>query len=92
MVGDSESLEMLLSGDNVEKVKLLIDSGAEVNAVDTGEGFTPLMHAAAEGQVEVVHVLLKHKANTAVRDVDGDTAQDFATRNGHSEVVKLLTK
>ena len=70
---------------------MLLDAGVEINAVDTGEGFTALMHAAAEGQVKVVQILLRYKADPAIRDVDG-TARDFATRNGHSEVVKLLTK
>ncbi len=75
---------------NAETVKLLLDEGADVNVVDTGEGFTALMHAAAEGQVRVVQILMQHKADPTIRDLDGDTARDFATRNGHSEVVKLL--
>jgi hypothetical protein len=80
------------TGANAETVELLLDAGVEINAVDTGEGFTALMHAAAEGQVKAVQILLKYNADPAIRDVDGDTARDFATRNGHSEVVKLLTK
>jgi len=79
------------TGSNAETVELLLDAGAEINAVDTGEGFTALMHAAAEGQVEVVQIFLKYKADPAIRDVDGDTARDFASQNRHSEVVKLLT-
>ncbi|MGB3127876.1 MAG: ankyrin repeat domain-containing protein, partial [Pseudomonas sp.] len=65
---------------------------AEVNAVDTDEKFTALMHAAAEGQVKVVQVLLNYKADGTVRDADGDTARDFAAKNGHAEVVRLLAK
>jgi ankyrin repeat protein len=49
------------------------------------------MHAAAEGQAQVVQALLEHNADPTLRDVDGDTARDFATRNGHAEVVRLLT-
>ena len=77
---------------NAESAALLLEAGAEINAVDTGERFTALMHAAAEGQVKVVQVLLKYKADPAIRDVDGDTARDFAKQNGHAEVVRLLTK
>ena len=86
------ALMFAATGANAETVELLLDEGAEINAVDTGEGFTALMHAAAEGQVEVVQILLKNKADPAIRDVDGDTARDFATQNGHSEVKELLSK
>jgi hypothetical protein len=86
------ALMFAATGANAETVELLLDAGAEINAVDTGEGFTALMHAAAEGQVKVVQILLKYNADPAIRDLDGDTARDFATQNGHSEVVKLLTK
>ncbi|TWU25710.1 ankyrin repeat domain-containing protein [Bythopirellula polymerisocia] len=86
------ALMFAATGDNLATVKLLLDSGADVNAVDKGEGFTSLMHAAAEGQLEVVRLLLEHKANPAIRDVDGDSALDFAKRNGHSQVVELLAK
>lgn len=79
------------TGDNAETVELLLNADAKViNAVDTGEGFTALMHAAAEGQVEVVKVLLKYNADATIRDADGDTAQDFARKNQHAEVSRLL--
>ncbi|WP_168205176.1 ankyrin repeat domain-containing protein [Bythopirellula goksoeyrii] len=86
------ALMFAATADNGETVELLIDAGADVNAVDTGEGFTSLMHAAAEGQLKVVQILLKHQADPTIRDVDGDTALDFATQNGHTDVVNLLTQ
>jgi ankyrin repeat protein len=86
------ALMFAASGPNAETVELLAEAGAEVNAVDTDEKFTALMHAAAEGQVKVVEVLLKHNADPAIQDADGDTARDFATNNGHAEVVRLLSK
>ncbi len=78
------------SGDNRETVQVLIDAGAEVNVVDSGEGFSPLMHAAAEGHLDVVQVLLDASADTTLVDEDGDTAESFARKGGHVEVVKLL--
>ena len=46
--------------------------------------------AAAEGQADVVKLLLKHKADITLKDVDGDTAESFAAKNGHTAVVKIL--
>ena len=71
-------------------VKLLLDHGADPNVVDGEEHFTALMHAAAEGQAEVVRVLLNHGANPLLKDIDGDTAESFARRNGHTELADFL--
>ena len=78
------------SGPYAETVGLLLRKGAEINVQGATEGFTPLMMAAAEGQTEVVRVLLLNGAVVDVLDRDGDTATKFATENGHSEVLKLL--
>lgn len=71
-------------------VQLLLDNGAEINMTDNNEHFTALMWAAAEGQAENVKLLLKHQADTTLQDVDGDTAESFATKKGHTEIVRIL--
>jgi ankyrin repeat protein len=73
-----------------EMVELLLDHGAEVNRRDQGEGFTALMFAGAEGNTDVVRLLLQHGADPSIKDVDGDTALDFARQNGHAETAKVL--
>ena len=78
------------SGPHAETVDLFLKKGAEVDVQGTLEGFTALMTAAAEGQMEVVRLLLRHGADPALKDVDGDMAESFARQNGHSAVVDLL--
>ena len=78
------------SGPYPGTVRTLLERGANPNSRDAVEHWTPLMFAAAEGQADVVRALLSHGANGAVTDDDGDTALDFARRNGHAEVVRLL--
>ena len=78
------------SGPYPGTVRALLERGANPNSRDAVEHWTPLMFAAAEGQADVVRALLSHGANGAVTDDDGDTALDFARRNGHAEVVRLL--
>ena len=76
---------------NVEKTKEFIQSGQDVNMKDK-EGFTPLFHAARNGHVEVVKVLIKNGAQvdevnnemTKIRPIFG------AIQGNHFEVVKLL--
>lgn len=79
------------SGPSPTTVTMLLDAGAEINAVDSGEHFTALMMAAAEGNTEVVQVLLERGAKKDMVDSDGDAAIDFARRSGHGEIVALLS-
>lgn len=73
-----------------ETVKILLDHGADPNKVDSDEHFSPLMHAAAEGQLEVVKVLMQYGADQSLKDVDGDDAASFAAQSGHMQVVEFL--
>ena len=78
------------SGPFPETVQLLIDKGAKVNIIDNNEKWTALMFAAAEGQAEIVKKLLKAGADTTLKDVDGDTAADFAVQKGHTELAEMI--
>jgi ankyrin repeat protein len=73
-----------------ETVKILLDKGAEPNIVDSGEHFSPLMHAAAEGNLDVVKILVEYGADPGLRDKDGDNAESFARQAGHLEVANYL--
>jgi len=71
-------------------VELLLEYKSEPNSVDKEEHFTPLMHAAAEGHLDVVKVLLENGADPFLVDIDGDTAEAFARQNGHKEVADFI--
>ena len=52
---------------NVEAAQLLIDHGANVNAIETFDQQSALMWAADQGQAEVVRLLLAHGAKPDAR-------------------------
>lgn len=54
--------------------ELLLDNGAEVNAITGSVRATALHRAATQGHGEVVNVLLNHGADVNRKDVDGRTA------------------
>jgi uncharacterized protein len=84
------ALMMASSGPFPDAVKMLLDHQADPNIIDRDEHYSALMYAAAEGQLEVVRILLANRADPALKDIDGDDAETFAKNNGHKEIVSLL--
>jgi uncharacterized protein len=73
-------------------VKALLKCGAEINAMERG-GQTALMWAAAEGNAEVVDLLIHAGADLhATLPDSGFTPLLFAARDGRAEVVRMLLK
>ena len=56
----------------VEAARLLIEAGADVNRAEAWRGQTPLMWAAAQGQPEMIELLLEHEALPDVRSTPND--------------------
>ena len=75
---------------HVPVARRLVAAGADVNARDISN-FTPLLHAAFQGQVAMVKFLLEQGARTDIRvSVNDQTALDIARERGHTEIVRLL--
>lgn len=53
-------------------------------------GQTHLMVAAGKGELDKVLLLLKHDADTSMKDFNGFSALMFAAQSGHIEIVKKL--
>lgn len=72
--------------------RLLLANGARTNVGNSREGDTPLHMAAANGDENMVKLLL-HKGGIAskeVRNKQGKTAFDVAVENGHSRLFDAL--
>jgi quinoprotein dehydrogenase-associated probable ABC transporter substrate-binding protein len=68
----------------------LIGRGADVNAVN-GEGITPLMIAAARGNIPMLGLLLEAGADATRTSKAGKTALDIAKDNHNPDAVKSIT-
>ena len=78
-------IKTIESGDS-DKVKRLIEEGADVNAKDN-YGNTALMWASQHGYIEVAKLLIEAGADVNLR---GTTALMIALEEGHTEIVELL--
>ena len=85
---DLRLLEAASKGDQ-SSLESLLNSGAEINAVDSQKK-TSLMLAAANGHKMVVLILLKRGADASIKDGNSDTALDLALKNGHESVASIL--
>lgn len=107
--GRDESMETplhhaLAGGADIEVIRLLVDSGADVNAKTLPgvcsynfygstptRGETPLHRAAAFASIEIVQLLLQAGADRAVRDVRGELPHVWAGWfRREKKVVELL--
>ena len=75
--------------DDVNKVKELLDSGADKDAKNN-YGWTPLIRACAHVHLEVVKLLLEYGADKEAKNNYGSTPLIIASFHGYTEVVKLL--
>ena len=84
---NEELLECARYGED-ELLQLLLSSGADVNYSDDG-GSTAVHKAAANGQLQCLHILIKagalHKANG-----QGNYPIHWAAQNGQADTLKLL--
>lgn len=70
-------------------VEILVQHGADVNAVDR-HGVTALHYAAGEGRLEVVKALVRAGADPYAGDPLRGSAIDVAERSGTPETAALL--
>ncbi len=74
---------------NLERVRELLDRGADVNARDQYDE-TALFYASTKGHVAVVRLLLKHGADLTIKAPLGFTPIIMACSEGHEHIVELL--
>ncbi|KAB0791382.1 hypothetical protein PPYR_03182 [Photinus pyralis] len=70
--------------------KLLLNRGAEIDAIDLETGNSLLHSATDKGPPGVVRALLKASDDLSARNNDGETALHLAIEREHLEITKLL--
>lgn len=75
-----------------EILKLLIDAGADVSAVQAGTGISPVHMAAAVGNRRMIEILLAEGVNVNVRTKRGLSAVCLARMLGYADIVEILEK
>uniref|UniRef100_A0A3Q4HEY5 BCL3 transcription coactivator n=1 Tax=Neolamprologus brichardi TaxID=32507 RepID=A0A3Q4HEY5_NEOBR len=69
--------------------RMLLDAGADINAMDIKSGQSPLMHAVESNNADMVHFLIEVMN---FQSYSGNTALHSACGRGQVETVRLLLK
>ena len=88
---DAMPLHSAVAAGQRDVCDVLLDAGADVNAVQHG-GYTPFLEAAASGNAELADALLARGADATAELDDGRSAVDLATAGGHTELARRLER
>jgi ankyrin repeat protein len=72
--------------------KRLISGGASIDAQQGANRSTALMIAAMKGNMGLVSLLVERGADVSLKDIRGQTAEDFARRKGFTEIAEFLNR
>jgi ankyrin repeat protein len=75
----------------INVARILIEAGADVNAMDKITD-SPYLYAGAEGPIEILRMTLEHGADLTSVNRYGGTALVPAAHHGHIEIVRELLK
>ncbi|XP_037660984.1 fibronectin type 3 and ankyrin repeat domains protein 1 isoform X3 [Choloepus didactylus] len=90
-LGGCTALHWAADGGHCSVIDWMIKDGCEVDVVDAGSGWTPLMRVSAvSGSQKVASLLIEAGADVNMKDRDGKTPLMVAVLNNHEELVQLL--
>ncbi len=84
------ALHSAIAKENYALCKLLIENGANVNAVQM-QNVTALHSAVHRGNLDLVKLLIENNASITLKMDNGDTALIIAEREGHDSIAAYLS-
>jgi ankyrin repeat protein len=80
------------SRNNLEVIKLLLENGFDVNAISRYNGYTPLHYCVWINNLDAARLLISYRADRNIRDNNGQTPQEKATREGKRDMLLILAR
>jgi ankyrin repeat protein len=89
-LGGATPLHLAARRGNLKVAEVLLDHGAEVDALEGKNLFTPLHVAAMHGQTKLAALLLARGANPRAKSWDGKIPITYAVDRNDAETIRLL--
>jgi ankyrin repeat protein len=91
LFGDSALHIACWSGGNISIVKLLLEHGCDINAVDSRYSNSPLHVACSNGHTQIVEELVARGADITLKNRDGQTPFFLSKKRNYHGISDLLT-
>ena len=78
-----------VENNDLDTIVEMLNNGTNINE-QYGFGWTALMEACSDDNIEIAKCLLQRRADPNIISVDGDTALMIAVRGGNLDITKLL--
>jgi ankyrin repeat protein len=86
------ALHIAIFSNNLEAMQLLLDHGFDINAVSPRNGYTPLHYCVWFNNVNAARFLIMNNANRNIRDNNGMTPLEMASKEGKRDIILLLSR
>jgi ankyrin repeat protein len=86
------ALHVAIFSNNLEVIRLLLDNGFDVNAISAYYGFTPLHYCVWVNNSAAARILILYNADRTIRDNNGQTPMEKATKEGKREMLLLFAR
>uniref|UniRef100_A0A8C8RQD5 BCL3 transcription coactivator n=1 Tax=Pelusios castaneus TaxID=367368 RepID=A0A8C8RQD5_9SAUR len=85
-------LHVAVGTSNRDTVLLLLEYGADIDAVDIKSGRSPLLHAVENNNLDMVELLIQNGASVNAQSYAGCTALHMASGRGLLDALRLLVR
>ncbi|KAK2745520.1 hypothetical protein FQN57_003645 [Myotisia sp. PD_48] len=85
-------LIIALKHGNIAMVELLLKYNAPVKITNAQNGGSPLHYLAAEGEINLINLLIRHKADVNAQDLFKMTPLMVAAASGRAEIVRTFIR
>ena len=79
-----------VKSDDIQGIKSLIQSGANINAQEIENGYTPVMYAIKYNKIKALRSLILNGADLQKTNLQGQTALHVATISGNGQAIEVL--
>lgn len=86
------ALHVAVFRDNTEAIRLLVRYGFDINAISRYHGYTPLHYCVWTNSVNSARLLVALNADRNIKDADGYTPLEKASREGKRDIAIILAR